>query len=443
MKKKIAAPLLWGWHHCATLLFLGLIVPILWVTTKAGIQKRRVIPRVVFGATPIITSKYHSLALQRVAVDSKTVVRGYQLAFSRDDFNIVFGIVEPGWPRWRRWYTLLLDVYVQLAKLLWQRDVFFYYFDGFYLRNGGWLWQLELPALKLLGKRVVVMPYGQDIITVSKSPDLLFKQAFVRDYPEFYGKPQNERPVYRQVGHFGRWADSIIAGSAVDPYFLGHIDYLMPSSLCIDERLWPLVYGPSRSVGEAFRVLHAPNHRHIKGTPSLINAVQRLRDEGLNIELVLLERVPNTEIRRAMADCHVVAEQFIMGWHGVFGLEGMVSGKPVLCYLRPEMKRLYTLYSFGSDCPIVNTPIEKIADNLRWLYHHPEICEGLGRKGRAYVERYHSLEGMGGFLKGVISQVWAGQPFDAEEYWRGRRAMAVPAEGARQPAEQQITAIDD
>jgi glycosyltransferase involved in cell wall biosynthesis len=147
--------------------------------------------------------------------------------------------------------------------------------------------------------------------------------------------------------------------------------------------------------------------------------------------MVLLEGVPNEEVQKQISRCHVVAEQFIMGWHGLNALEGMASGKPVLCFLREDLSQLYGLYSFASECPLVNTPIEKIEENLRRLYDNPELCEELGRKGREYVERYHSLEAMGGFLKGVIEQVWFGEEFDADRYWESRRAI-----GRGHPSEQ-------
>ncbi|MBI4338635.1 MAG: glycosyltransferase [Chloroflexi bacterium] len=432
MKNKIATPALKAWHFLATLLFLTLVVGSIRLAMKVGLRKANPAPRVVFGASPLINSKYHSLALRQSGVDSITVVRGYFGINARDDFDIVFGVVDPSAPRWRRWHTRLLAPYVQFAKLLWQRDIFFYYFDGFYLREGGPLRWREVPALKRLGKKVVAMPYGGDIERASAAPDLVFKHAITRDYPAM-AHPRTEDLVRRQVSHFTLLSDAIIAGNAADPYFIPRIDYLTPSPFCIDEAQWTPAFGPPRQMGDPFRVLHAPNHRNIKGTRFLVDAVQHLRDNGLNIELVLLEHVPNAEVQQVMARCHVVADQFIMGWHAMFGLEGMASGKPVLCYLSPEIRRLYTLYSFGGDCPLVDTPIERIADNLRWLYDNPQECERLGRLGREYVERYHSLNAFGGFLGGIVESLAQGRPFNADEYWAGRRRTSTGVEAALIP----------
>jgi glycosyltransferase involved in cell wall biosynthesis len=412
------------WHFLATLLLLTIVVPAIWALQKTGVKKRHATPKVVFGTTPLINSKHHAQALRTVGVDSKTVVRHYLGHITTaQDFDVRFGDASPTLPRLRRWYNRLLQLYVEFTKLLWDRDVFFYYFDGFYLREAGPLKWLEVPALKLLGRRVIAMPYGGDVIVAEESRELTVKFALTRDYP-IMAQPKYVDLVRRQVRHFTEHADAIIASQNMGPDYLPRVDCLLHCHFAIDEQLWPPSFGPSRVVGDLFRVLHAPNHRNIKGTRFLIQAVEQLKAEGLNIELVLLERVPNAELRRIMAGCHVVADQFVLGMYAMTALEGMASGKPVLCYLREDLVRLYNLYSYEKDCPIVNTPIEKIAENLRWLYNHPQECERIGRDSRLHVERYQGLEAFGGFLKGVVESVWNGKRFDAEEYWHGRRDVA-------------------
>ena len=58
---------------------------------------------------------------------------------------------------------------------------------------------------------------------------------------------------------------------------------------------------PEASFERPLRVVHAPNHRQFKGTSYLEEAVTKLRSDGLNIELVLVERVPNEQALRSIA----------------------------------------------------------------------------------------------------------------------------------------------
>jgi hypothetical protein len=411
------------WHIFFTLLFILVVVPFLWILIKLGVHRLPAEPLVVFGATPIINSKYSSLALQQLGIDSITVARGWYSSINqRNDFDIVFGTADASSSFCRQLYVLFLEVYFIFARLLWERNVFFYYFDGFYLLNGGLLRWLEVPVLKLLGKKVIATHYGSDITVISGTHDILRKYVTLRDYPHL---TLHECNIIRQIKHFSNLSDAIIAGGVLGIDYLSRVDFLCATYLCVDEKKWAANYGPPRTVGQPMRVLHAPNHRLIKGTKFLVQAIDRLKKKGLNIELVLLERVQNEEVKRQMFLCHVVAEQFNMGWHGLNGIEGMASGKPVLCFLRGDLKQLYRLFSFAGDCPIINTPVDRIEENLKNLYYQPELCEELGRLGRTYVEKYHSLEAMGGFFKGVIWQVLHGEKFDAEAYWEKRRALAL------------------
>jgi len=417
------------WHILFTLMFMLLVAPFLWILVRLSIRQQPAEPRVVFGSTPIINSKYHSLALRQMGVDSITVVRGwYSNINQRNDFDIVFGTADASFSFWHRIYVLLLEDYFIFTRLLWERNVFFYYFDGFYFLHSGVMRWFEIPVLKLLRKKVIATHYGSDITVTSDTHDILRKYVTVRQYPRMV---LNEWDTRQQIKHFTHLADAIIAGGPLGVDYLSRIDFLCATHLCLDEKKWVANYGPPRIVGQPMRVLHAPNHPLIKGTKFLLQAIDRLKKEGLNIELVLLERVQNEEVRRQMFLCHVVAEQFIMGWHGLNAVEGMACGKPVLSFLREDLRKLYTLFSFAGECPIVNTAVEMIEENLRKLYYHPELCEELGRLGRVYVEKYHSLEAMGGFLEGVIYQVLYGKKFDMEAHWEKRRALG-PADSSVQ-----------
>lgn len=135
------------------------------------------------------------------------------------------------------------------------------------------------------------------------------------------------------------------------------------------------------------RVVHAANHRQFKGTAYLEAAVAQLRNEGVAIELVLVEGLPNDEALMVYRSADLVFDQCMIGFHGYFALEAMALGKPVMCFIRKPEQYLLA----PQECPIINTSLGSLKDDLRALAAggRPQLTE-LGRRGRRYVDRHFS-----------------------------------------------------
>ena len=84
-----------------------------------------------------------------------------------------------------------------------------------------------------------------------------------------------------------------------------------------------------------------------------------------------------------------------------FAVEAMALGKPVLCYIR---KKEYL--PDWADCPIVNTPPEKIYENLLMLIKNRELRIEIGKKGRQYVEKVFSLQSVGERLDKIYKDIF-------------------------------------
>ncbi|MFX1492278.1 MAG: hypothetical protein ACFFBU_08440, partial [Promethearchaeota archaeon] len=145
------------------------------------------------------------------------------------------------------------------------------------------------------------------------------------------------------------------------------------------------------------RILHAPNHRAIKGTQHFIDAVNELIEDGLNIELVLLEGVPNDEIKRVMASVDIVADQLIVGWYAMFALEAMALGKPVLCFLHEDLKYLYITSGLvaADEIPIINCTPLTVKEIIRDLVLNRDKLFEIGNRSREYVIKHHSTQAVG------------------------------------------------
>jgi len=136
------------------------------------------------------------------------------------------------------------------------------------------------------------------------------------------------------------------------------------------------------------RVAHAPNHPEFKGTFYLEDAIGRLTREGFKIEMVRIQGVPNDVVLQTLAEVDIVADQFIIGFHGYTALEAMARGKPVLCYMRQEW------IEYSAACPIINVSPDQLYKVLRSIASGEMDLPAIGEASRRYVEQYYSLQAM-------------------------------------------------
>jgi glycosyltransferase involved in cell wall biosynthesis len=355
-------------------------------------------PRLIWGPVPIISIKYWSQSLRERGWDSRTCVYGFYAINERADFDHHYEDFLPA--------GLAFEAFRPYAVFLWvlrTADVYLSFFDGGFLSMTA-LRRLELPLLRLAGMSMIVSPYGSDIAVPGHIG--VAEERLLRDYPEI---ARNGERVRRRVDTFARWADLIVRN-----YQYGYMprwDVLWPTQIAIDAEHWrPAPGEPGTSDGHAGEVVvvHAPNHRHIKGTDDLIATIDELRAEGLPVRLDLIEKRPNSEVRSAVMRCDIVAEQFIAGY-ALFGIEGMAVARPVLsalAWMAPEVRSNLELRGL----PIVDTELANLKDNLRALVEDPARRHALGIAGRAFVEHHHSYEAVGKVWAGLIEHVWDGRP---------------------------------
>ena len=353
-------------------------------------RRRGLRPRVAWGPIPLISLSYWSRALEALGFDSQTVVTHHYPGYDRASFDVYTPDLIAG----RR--LALLGDYLVMATMLRRADVFVSFFDGGFLYATR-AWRLEALAIRLAGKRLVVSPYGGDIAV----PGYLgpFEEAFIADYP---ATVERAPEVRRRVDWLCARADLVIRNLQVG--YLPTWDVSWPQIGAIDAELWSGDGSASAADGRAGEVVvvHAPNHRALKATAAVESAVATLRAEGLDVRLDLLEGRTNEEVRRAVADGDIVAEQFL-GGYALFAIEGMSAGKPVvsnLGWLDPDLRA-----ELG-DCPIVDADTETLADRLRTLVTDPDLRGRLGRLSRDYALRWHSYDAVGERWAELLTAVW-------------------------------------
>ena len=133
-------------------------------------------------------------------------------------------------------------------------------------------------------------------------------------------------------------------------------------------------------------VVHAPSSRRRKGTEHVIAACDQL-----DVDLELIEGVHHDEAFARYRSADVVVDQLNAGWFGVFAIEAMALGKPVVTFLHGEAVER-TERAFGVEVPIVSATKETLVERLRPLVEDPAERRRVGAASREYVERVHDAD---------------------------------------------------
>lgn len=384
------------------------------VAARPGTSRRRTSgakPRLVYGPVPVISIKFMREAMARRGYEARTIVHDVYAIHEPADFDEV--LARPGASFPVRAARALLGPYVVFTRALFRFDVFHVFFDGGFLLTTP-LRLFEVQLLHVAGKKVVAMPYGSDVAAPSHMHSLTLRNALAANYPHL---ARTEADTLRRIRYFSERADFVVA-CIMHLETLPRWDLLTTHYYPIDTEAWQPVEPAERS--GAVTVVHAPNHRALKGTEFLVAACEELAREGVPVELRLLEGLPNREVKRVLAESDILAEQFIIGY-ALTAIEAMSLGKPVLSNLHDNYYyEAFRLYTGLDECPIIDTPIDRIKENLRALVEDPERRRALGAAGRRYVERFHSYESAGQMWEAIYGHIWHGRDLDLVAWNPGR-----------------------
>jgi hypothetical protein len=233
-----------------------------------------------------------------------------------------------------------------LVRLLPTTDLFHFYFGLTLVPQS-----LQYPLLRAVRKRSVMHYLGTDIR--GKSPPELSA-----------GKKAGAEIV-------GSWdALQWIAGATVIPPGIA-VDAIVPAPPTDHTR--PVI-------------VHAPSSRRRKGTEHVIAAV-----EGLDADLELVEGLRHDEAFERYRHADIVVDQLNAGWYGLFAIECMALGKPVVARLR-EDSVARTRAALGRDVPIVSATADTLLERLRPLVEDAAERRRVGAASRAYAEQVHDIE---------------------------------------------------
>ena len=98
----------------------------------------------------------------------------------------------------------------------------------------------------------------------------------------------------------------------------------------------------------------------------MVDAVSRLRDEGLDFDFQLVEGRTQAELREIYERADIVVDQLLVGWYGGLAVEAMALSRPTVAYLR-ESDLPALPAEMRSEIPVVRADPDTIYGVLRDL----------------------------------------------------------------------------
>ncbi len=131
-------------------------------------------------------------------------------------------------------------------------------------------------------------------------------------------------------------------------------------------------------------IIHAPSKRDIKGTSIILNAIDKLRTEGLSFDFEFLENIPNSVLVSKLEEVDILIDQLFLNGPATLACEAMAAGCAVA-----------TKYIAGAgmtaDAPICYIDEHNLLENLRMMITDVDYRKTLVSQGRKFVERNNSM----------------------------------------------------
>lgn len=210
-----------------------------------------------------------------------------------------------------------------------------------------------------------------------------------------WGKIRNELADYQ----------CLLGGNRAD-YNIDPRVHEVPEFYCLDSQFWkpnltiPIKYRLDikkntvkiyYAVGN-FKIRTSKSNVNIKCSHIYIPLIQTLKKERYPVEMISPDEVPNKIVRYYQAQSDIVVDMLTFGWFGANIREGMMLGKPCVCYLRPEwlesMKK--EIPDYVKELPVISATPQTIKKVLIDLITNKKKREEIGKKSREFAVKWHS-----------------------------------------------------
>jgi glycosyltransferase involved in cell wall biosynthesis len=272
--------------------------------------------------------------------------------------------------------TRIIGKLIFFVRAVKDYDIFHFYFGKTLLPLS-----IDLPILRLFGKKIIMDYVGSDIRLYSlhskNNPYYHLRKA--KSIWDHFDLAKRARMIWQGLWFHTCFVDPDIYPHARTSIQRKKINY----GIWINKALIvpPISPNPTKPTNPS--VIHAPTDVHTKGTPFIEKAVEELKREGLQFQFHIYSGKPHDELMEILqTDADIVIDQLFSGGFGVFASEAMSFGRPVCSFILPEIREQIP------DLPIVQCTVDTLKTNLRDLIMDGEKRDRIGNESWQFAQKH-------------------------------------------------------
>jgi tetratricopeptide (TPR) repeat protein len=266
-----------------------------------------------------------------------------------------------------------------IVKIARKYDLIYFQFGSTFLDReyiGGPKLNYPYPDLSIIrneGCNIASAYWGSDIWDPS-----MFVYCWLRGlgYDNLEKAPFSSREHLKRIEVMSRYSSFVLSPDESKHFFPKLVDGETPINL----ENWP--YRERLFDRKLLKVAHMPSDRFKKNSDIILKTFEKLREEEI-AEPVLIENMPQNEVKNVLEGCDILVDQFVWGF-GKASVEAMALGIPVI------IRRDEPLKGRRSNAPVfVVANKDELKKKIKDLNGERELLRVASRKGREYVENFH------------------------------------------------------
>jgi glycosyltransferase involved in cell wall biosynthesis len=287
-------------------------------------------------------------------------------------------------------------------------------FSGF----GSFFKFYELPLLKLLKKKVIVVYLGSDARPSYLSGRYLDDSQGALEPESLHKDLLKQVCLIRRVE---RYADVIINHTTSAQLFTRNFIRLHAVGMPVNNTHF--IQHQLSHLSNKVRILHAPSRPNAKGSAYFRKVIKELQDEGYAIDFVQLVNVPNKTVLKELAICDFVLDELYSDVPmGMLALEAGMYSKPVIVggyyakqYIKdnPASKYPPTLYVLPTE----------IKETIRMMIEDKSLRTNIGEKAFTFIREFWNAKKVAqNYMQLIKDDInlpgdWRCQPSNLPYYW--------------------------